>query len=152
LTSLIWGSSWKLKLDINLIEYVGKSEIQNLIFVDIYYLRYDEFYPLDHIKRLSLNCQDIDLKWLMSSPKDELFRRIWVRFLAGTILGQTLLTSRPNSGLPLPLPLGTRGLIQKKNNILFSLTLISIIYIYQHHLLMSSMQFEVIMLLDSFRS
>lgn len=32
-------------------------------------------------------------------PKDELFRRTWVRFLGGTILGQTWLTSWPNYGL-----------------------------------------------------
>jgi hypothetical protein len=34
----------------------------------------------------------------------------------GTIFGQTLLTSPPNSGLPGALPLRTRGLIPKKED------------------------------------
>jgi len=48
-----------------------------------------------------------------------LFRRTRIQFLGGTILGQALLTSRPNFGLLGPLPLRTRGLTQKNHELIY---------------------------------
>jgi hypothetical protein len=44
----------------------------------------------------------IGIKWLMNSPYDESFKRTRVWFLVGIILGQTLLISQSNFGLPEP--------------------------------------------------
>jgi K+-transporting ATPase c subunit len=57
----------------------------------------------------------IGLKLLMSSTKGRIVREIRVQFLGGTILGQTFLISRPNSGLPVSPSLRIGRLAQKKN-------------------------------------
>jgi hypothetical protein len=55
--------------------------------------------------------QAIELKWLMTSTKEEWFRRTRVRFIDKTIIGPTFLTFLPNSRL---LGYGNRNIYTKK--------------------------------------
>lgn len=63
--------------------------------------------------------------------KDESFERTQIRFLDGTIFGQIILTSRPNSELlGSPFSLETRGLRQKIESSLQNFIYIKIILLF----------------------
>jgi hypothetical protein len=53
----------------------------------------------------------------MSFSYDELFKRIQIQFLRVIFIGQILLTLQPNFVLSMFIPLSTRKLKKKKNNI-----------------------------------